>query len=106
MGIQLECFKNLFKKPCTTKYPFEKLKPYKRFRGKIKYLSKKCIGCMQCSRNCPSEAITFYKRGRIDFDMGICMHCGLCVDVCPVDAIEFNQQCEYADKNPKKFIVK
>lgn len=106
MGIMFECIKNFFKKPFTKKYPFTKAETYERFRGKILFKSKKCIGCMQCARNCPSSAITFHKKGKIDFNMGECMYCGLCVDVCPVDAIKFLNDFEFADKNPKKLIVK
>ena len=106
MGIMLECIKNFFKKPFTKKYPLIKTKTYERFRGRILYKSKTCIGCMQCAKNCPSAAITFHKKGKIDFNMGECMYCGLCVDVCPVDAIKFLNEFEFADKNPKKLIVK
>jgi len=106
MGIVWECIKNLFKRPFTQKYPFVKPEIYERFRGKIKYKSKICIGCMQCAKHCPSVAIKFYKKGRIDFDMGKCLHCGLCADICPVKAIIFTHEYEYADKNPKKFISK
>lgn len=106
MGINLECIKNFFKRPFTRIYPYVKAKTYERFRGKIVYKSEKCIGCMQCAKNCPSQAIKFHKKGKIEFDMGECFYCGLCVDVCPVDAIEFSNEFEFADKNPDKLIVK
>lgn len=102
MGINWECIKNFFSKPFTRKYPFVKDEPYKKFRGRIIYKADVCIGCMQCSKNCPGEAIKFYKKGKIDFNMGECFYCGLCVDVCPVNAIEFSNEFEFADKNTKK----
>ena len=95
MGIMWECFKNLFKKPFTRRYPFVKAEPYEKFRGRILYKSNVCIGCMQCAKNCPSAAITFHKKGSIDFDMGECFYCGLCVDVCPVNAIEFSNKTQF-----------
>ncbi|MBL7100506.1 MAG: 4Fe-4S dicluster domain-containing protein [Nanoarchaeota archaeon] len=102
MGIMLECIKNFFKKPFTKRYPYVKAEVHERFRGRIIYKADVCIGCMQCSKNCPSEAITFYQKGKINFDLGECFNCGLCADICPVNAIEFSNEFEFADKNPKK----
>jgi len=104
--IDLECLKNLFKKPFTGRYPYEKIKPSKKFRGKIRFISEKCIGCQLCEKNCPSKAIKFYEKGKIDFDMSECFFCGLCVDICATDAIVFEGDFEYSGKNKKKFIVK
>ena len=106
MGIRWECFKHLFKKPFTKRYPKEKVVPHPRSRGRIKYDAKKCIGCRLCEKNCPSSAIKFYKKGRIDFDMRECIFCGLCADVCPVDVISFTCEFELADGDKKNLIVK
>ncbi|MEM7828638.1 MAG: 4Fe-4S binding protein [Candidatus Aenigmatarchaeota archaeon] len=106
MSLLREALSNLFKKPFTRRYPREGARPYPRFRGMLVYKSKKCIGCQLCNRNCPSAAITFYKKGRIDFDMSKCMQCGLCVDVCPVDAIEWSTNFEMAAADKKKFIIR
>ena len=106
MGIKLECIKHLFRKPFTRRYPKEEVKPCPRFRGKIKFHSKKCIGCKKCVQACPTRAIKYRGKGKLDFDMGECFFCGLCVDVCPVGAIEFSNEFAYADKDKKKFIVK
>ena len=38
MGIKKEVLQNLFKKPSTKEYPFKKIQPHERFRGKIKWL--------------------------------------------------------------------
>ncbi|MEM0372838.1 MAG: 4Fe-4S binding protein [archaeon] len=102
MGIALDIIKNFFKKPFTERYPYAKKEPKERFRGRILYDSKKCIGCRQCFFNCPAHAITFKKMGNIKFDMGKCIYCGLCRDVCPVKCIHYTHEFEYADSDKKK----
>lgn len=106
MGINIECLRNLFRRPFTERYPFEKIEPYERYRGKLVYMSEKCIGCKLCVNNCPSDCITFHEKGRIDFDLGACLFCGLCADLCPTEAIVFNNEFEYASTKKKDFIVK
>ena len=102
MGIAIDILKNFFKKPFTEMYPFVKKDPKERFRGRILYDSKKCIGCQLCFKNCPVNAIKFHKKGKIDFDMGKCIYCGLCRDVCPVKCIYYTHEFEYADSDKKK----
>ncbi len=46
---------------------------------------EKCIGCMRCVDECPTEAIyleqtTLHVRGK-------CTDCGLCYSNCPTEAI-------------------
>ncbi len=102
MGLYRDVLKNLLSKPFTRRYPKEKLEPFDKFRGRIVYLSKKCIGCMKCVRNCPAHAIMFRKKGDIDFNMGQCIYCGLCVDICPVGAIKWSQEFEFSDRDKKR----
>lgn len=104
MGITLDVIKNLFKKPFTRKYPFEKLKPYPKFRGRIHYFPERCIGCRSCERFCPVGAVKFHKKGKIDFDLGLCISCGMCQDVCPPrpKAINISTEFEFSDKDKKK----
>ena len=87
MGVVSEALHNLLKRPFTRQYPAEREDAPERFRGNIRYESKKCIGCRLCSNNCPVQAIDFHKKGKIDFDMTACIYCGLCGDVCPTKAI-------------------
>jgi len=103
MGLIIDVLKNFFTKPFTRRYPKEKLQPFDKFRGRLIYLPKKCIGCMKCARNCPSHSINFHKKGDIDFDMGQCIYCGLCVDICPVGAIIWSQEFEFSNKDKKTF---
>jgi len=53
--------KYLFLRPITVKYPEERLKKPKNYRGVILLDMKKCIHCSLCARICPAAAIKMYK---------------------------------------------
>ncbi|MBP2665643.1 MAG: dihydroorotate dehydrogenase family protein, partial [Firmicutes bacterium] len=46
----------------------------------------KCIGCGNCVRSCPYQAITLENKVAIISSQN-CFGCGLCVSRCPVSAI-------------------
>ncbi|MBN2203010.1 MAG: 4Fe-4S binding protein [Candidatus Aenigmarchaeota archaeon] len=106
MSILIEALKSLFKKPFTRMYPKEKLKPCKRFRGRINYYPERCIGCRMCERYCPVGAVKFKEKGKIDFDLGICVLCGMCQDVCPTKpkAINIRNDFEFSSSDKKKLV--
>jgi len=122
MGVVIEALKSLFKKPFTRKYPKEKVKPPKRFRGKIIFDKKGCTACGLCRMICPANAITLGRKikqikvGKIvhkqiihpieSIDIGKCVSCGLCVEICPPKVISFTNKFELANKDRKKLIVK
>lgn len=93
------------------------------FAGHIELVGKpkdpatpKCISCMACMRNCPSQCITVIKRKKpkadpnnvgpdgkpvkpaplpknplgFTHDYSLCSLCGTCIDSCPVDSIRFS----------------
>lgn len=75
-----------------------------RFRGFLGVETAHCIGCLQCMRACPLDAIlirvekkeeTRYLT-RFDIDQAKCMYCGLCVEACPTAAIGFTKRFEGA----------
>ena len=106
MSLMREVMGNLFRKPFTRRYPKKKVEPFERFRGRLVFHPKKCIGCQLCNRNCPSNAIRFHKKGKLEFDMKTCMQCGLCVDICHVGAITWSRKFDNAGRDRKKLMVR
>ena len=106
MSLMREIIANIFRKPFTRRYPKEPARPFERFRGKLIYYPEKCVGCQLCARNCPSSAIKFFRKGKIDFDLKTCMQCGLCVDVCPTSAIAWDTKFDNADKRKESLVVR
>lgn len=53
------------------------------------YTDAKCIGCGECVRACPHQALTLTPEGIVTDD-DKCTVCGLCADVCPTKAIEMS----------------
>ena len=46
-------FDHMKRRPVTVQYPYEKLIPSERYRGRIHYEFDKCIACEVCVRVCP-----------------------------------------------------
>jgi NAD(P)H-quinone oxidoreductase subunit I len=46
-------FDHMQRRPVTVQYPYEKLIPSERYRGRIHYEFDKCIACEVCVRVCP-----------------------------------------------------
>ncbi len=51
----------------------------------ISFTAGSCIGCGDCVRACPDQAVSLDDPGRIDRDR--CTGCGLCADACPARAL-------------------
>ncbi len=90
----------LFSKPATHAYPAVKFPTPEKFRGKIKFIPSRCIGCKMCMRDCPTSCITITKVGekrfQAEFDLDRCIYCAQCVDSCPKDALEATPEFELA----------
>jgi len=88
---------NMFRKPVTIQYPFEKPAMTDRFRGLVDLYPEKCIACFQCVRICPTAALQLEAAthpetkkkfpGAFFYNGELCCFCGLCQDVCPTSAM-------------------
>ena len=54
----------------------------------IWFEAAKCIGCLDCIKDCPHQALTNDSSG-IKIDRNRCVACGICTDNCPAKAITF-----------------
>lgn len=101
-----ELIRHLFKKPATVKYPFEKLELPPDHRCKLAIGADRCIGCMLCVRDCPTNCLAVTKvfdspnakerKYKIKWEMDRCIFCAQCVEVCPTDAILLSKDFELA----------
>ncbi len=95
-----EVLRHVSQKPTTVLYPFEKVEMPEAFRGKIRFLAERCVGCKLCQKDCPSGALTIDKVGdkRFEavFQLDRCIYCAQCVDSCNKDAIESTPEFELA----------
>jgi formate hydrogenlyase subunit 6/NADH:ubiquinone oxidoreductase subunit I len=95
--------KNLFQKPMTLQFPYEKLEPVEGYRGRLLLDLEKCIGCGSCVRACPNRALELVelseefkeknphinpKKKYPKYYQSRCGYCALCVESCPVDALQ------------------
>ncbi len=101
MAMAGELLRHLFKKPVTLVYPFEKLPPVKKLRGRHEWDAEKCIGCGLCSDVCPAFAIELiggrgkaFKGLKVYLDR--CLFCAQCEEVCPRKAIRLTEYYEMA----------
>jgi NAD(P)H-quinone oxidoreductase subunit I len=99
-------FDHMNRRPVTVQYPYEKLIPSERFRGRIHYEFDKCIACEVCVRVCPinlpivdwefdkSTKKKVLRNYSIDF--GVCIFCGNCVEYCPTNCLSMTEEYELA----------
>jgi NAD(P)H-quinone oxidoreductase subunit I len=99
-------FDHLRRRPITVQYPYEKLIPSERYRGRIHYELDKCISCEVCVRVCPinlpvvdwvMNKTTKKKELRnYSIDFGVCIFCGNCVEYCPTNCLSMTEEYELA----------
>ncbi len=97
-------FDHMRRRPITVQYPYEKLIPSERFRGRIHFEFDKCISCEVCVRVCPinlpvvdwefDKASKKKKLKHYSIDFGVCIFCGNCVEYCPTNCLSMTE--EYA----------
>lgn len=99
-------FDHMRRRPVTVQYPYEKLIPSERFRGRIHYEFDKCIACEVCVRVCPINLPVvdweFNKAAKkkvlkhYSIDFGVCIFCGNCVEYCPTNCLSMTEEYELA----------
>lgn len=99
-------FDHMRRRPITVQYPYEKLIPSERFRGRIHFEFDKCIACEVCVRVCPINLPVvdwqFNKESRkkqlkhYSIDFGVCIFCGNCVEYCPTNCLSMTEEYELA----------
>jgi formate hydrogenlyase subunit 6/NADH:ubiquinone oxidoreductase subunit I len=84
---------NLFSKPATRRYPFEKRENFRDSRWSIKFDKEGCIFCGLCARRCPAAAIVVDRQAKtLTFDHFKCIVCDYCVEGCPKKIIHHEEQ--------------
>lgn len=102
-----EALRQLFKKPATLKYPYQKSDMPDGFRGRPIWDMTICIGCGLCSIVCPSEAVEMIGKGldaEIKHLLDRCMFCGQCAETCPKNAIRMSKEYELAGFDRSKML--
>ena len=103
---------NIFRKPATIQYPKEDLNVHGKIGASLIYRGmhsndlSTCIGCGNCSRVCPTDAITMTPdsdapedpartQDRPVIDYGRCCFCAFCVDSCPSGSLKMSRDYIY-----------
>jgi NAD(P)H-quinone oxidoreductase subunit I len=99
-------FDHMHRRPVTVQYPYEKLIPSERFRGRIHFEFDKCISCEVCVRVCPinlpvvdwefNKETKKKKLNHYSIDFGVCIFCGNCVEYCPTNCLSMTEEYELA----------
>ena len=97
-------FDHMQRRPVTVQYPYEKLIPSERFRGRIHFEFDKCIACEVCVRVCPinlpvvdwefNKATKKKQLNHYSIDFGVCIFCGNCVEYCPTNCLSMTEDYE------------
>jgi NAD(P)H-quinone oxidoreductase subunit I len=99
-------FDHMQRRPITVQYPYEKLIPSERYRGRIHFEFDKCIACEVCVRVCPinlpvvdwefDKQVKKKKLNHYSIDFGVCIFCGNCVEYCPTNCLSMTEEYELA----------
>jgi len=76
-----------------------------RFRGVPVVDPSKCpVGCRNCAKACPTDAITIDGKG-LRLDLGRCLFCTDCVEACPERAIRYTQDFRLAARKRDDLVL-
>ncbi|NEP59154.1 MAG: NAD(P)H-quinone oxidoreductase subunit I [Symploca sp. SIO2G7] len=97
-------FDHMQRRPVTVQYPYEKLIPSERYRGRIHFEFDKCIACEVCVRVCPINLpVVHYefdkeskkkKLKHYGIDFGVCIFCANCIEYCPTNSLSATEEYE------------
>ncbi len=80
-----------FKKPATSRYPFEPRKVIPRSRGLLTFAKDTCVYCTVCAKKCPTGALLVNRaQKKWAIDRLLCISCGYCVEACPKKSLELS----------------
>ncbi len=107
-----DIFRSLFKKPSTELYPFQRVEPTTKIRGKLHYDPSKCTGCQLCVKDCPADALELIVVDRVakkfvmKYHADRCIFCDQCVASCRFDCLGLSQEdWELASLESEPFTV-
>lgn len=99
-------FDHMQRRPITVQYPYEKVIPSERYRGRIHFEFDKCISCEVCVRVCPInlpvvdwEMNKESKKKQLkhySIDFGVCIFCANCIEYCPTNCLSATEEYELA----------
>ncbi|MEA5472486.1 NAD(P)H-quinone oxidoreductase subunit I [Spirulina sp. 06S082] len=99
-------FDHMQRRPITVQYPYEKLIPSERYRGRIHFEFDKCISCEVCVRVCPinlpvvdwefDKVAKKKKLNHYSIDFGVCIFCANCIEYCPTNCLSATEEYELA----------
>ena len=70
-------------------YPYKIRKAGTPFAPKI---DERCLSCGICAINCPSGALTY--NGKLKINESLCIKCNACIRKCPIGSIGFRDQLD------------
>ncbi len=81
----------LFRKPYTSRYPFEPRQALAGSRGSLGVDLSACTYCTLCAKKCPTQAIEVDRTTkRWTIDRLRCITCNYCVEACPKKCLVLN----------------
>ncbi len=112
-------FREMLRPVVTVQYPRQKIDITPNFRGHTELVkdpetgTHRCIVCMMCDRDCPSNCITVVgetregAKGKVltsyRLDFTKCSLCGICVEVCPTTALCWSHEYRLAGPGRKDY---
>jgi NADH-quinone oxidoreductase subunit I len=117
--VLTEMIGNLFSKPSTICYPYEKVPVPGGFRGRVEIIDENCIGCARCSRVCPASCITMVdgpremevkgkklmRKKKPEVAIYRCIRCGLCEEHCPQEPKAIRLTVEFSGSGADRKVV-